>query len=268
MLSHRSLRARSPQRSAISAIAGRRHRRRAVAPMLSASAVSAPLRSETRKFFRTFRPIHICGSALIKHCSASRRDCFLLHIEASITDPGQISTPPPRLLAQASDYESLRNGLRSRAAELGISRQTIDHVGRFPDGHAGGLLAENSNRSFGIKSLGKILRALGVRLLLVEDPETTARTLRLMFGRKRSEPQAVEGKRHWRSKRKPSKPMRAAAHGSGKNARPVSVSELGQRGARALNSSRTAAERSAAAQRAAKARWQKRDTSPTVEARS
>jgi hypothetical protein len=216
------------------------------------------VRSETRKFFRTFQPIHICGSALIRH-SASRRDCFLLHIEASITDPEQIGTPP-QPFAEAIDYASLRDGLRARARVLGISRQATDHVGRLPDGHAGGLLAENSNRSFGIKSLGKILKALGVRLLLVEDPETTARTVRLM-GRRRSEPQACESEKHWRNKarRKPSaKPVRAAAHeakGNGKKARPVSASELGQRGAHALNSSMTPAERSAAAQRAAKARW-------------
>jgi hypothetical protein len=168
---------------------------------------------------------------------------------------------PGRQLAEAIDYESLRNGLRARASELGISRQTIDHVGRFPDGHAAGLLAENSNRSFDIKSLGKILKALGARLLLVEDPETTARTLRLM-GRKRSEPQACESEKHWRNKAKrkpPAKPMRAAAHakGNGTKARPVTVSELGQRGARALNSSMTAAGRSAAASRAAAARWGK-----------
>jgi hypothetical protein len=110
-------------------------------------------------------------------------------------------------------YASLREGLRERARAIGISRQAIDHIGRLLDGHAGGLLAENSSRSLGIRSLGKILKALGARLLLVEDPETTARTARLM-GRKRSEPQAVEGERHWRSKRKPSTPASAHSRGS------------------------------------------------------
>jgi hypothetical protein len=165
----------------------------------------------------------------------------------------------PKLLAQAIDYESLREGLRARAAELGITRQTIDHVGRLPDGHAGGLLAENSARTFGIRSLGKLLKALGVRLLLVEDLETTARTARLM-GRRRSEPQAVEGERHWRSKRKPlAKPMRSGAHpkGNGRDTGAVSASEMGQRGARARNDSMTKDERSAAARRAASARWAK-----------
>jgi hypothetical protein len=115
------------------------------------------------------------------------------------------------------------------------------------------------------------MKALGVRLLLVEDIENTARTARLM-GKRRSEPQAVEGERHWRSKRKPpAGPVLAAAHdpkGSSKDPRPGSASELGQRGARARNASMTKDERRAAAQRAAKSRWQKRDTLATVEARS
>src|SRR4030081_2920774 len=122
---------------------------------------------------------------------------------------------PGRQLAEAIDYDSLRSGLRARARELGISRSGIDHVGRLPDGHAGGLLAENSNRSLGIRSLGKILKELGVRLLLVEDPDAPTRTWRRR-GNRRAEPQAVEGKRHWRSKRKPSAdPVRAATKPTG-----------------------------------------------------
>jgi hypothetical protein len=108
-----------------------------------------------------------------------------------------------------------------------------------------------------------MLKALGVRLLLVEDPETTARTARLM-GRKRSEAQAVEGDRHWRSNKPPADPMRAAAHSKGNRKRPVSASELGQRGARALNAAMTAAERSAAARRAAAARLGKAQSAQKV----
>jgi hypothetical protein len=54
-----------------------------------------------------------------------------------------------------------------------------------------------SERLFAIKSLGQILKALGVRLLLVEDQETTARTQRLMGG-KRNESYVREGN-HWRN---------------------------------------------------------------------
>lgn len=126
------------------------------------------------------------------------------------------------MLGEATDYASLREGLRARARAIGISRLELDHVARLSDGHSGGLLGENSSRTFGILSLGKILRALGVRILLVEDSEAIARTARLM-SRRRSEPQAIEGKRHWRSKRKPpADQMRGGAHerkGDGKDAR-------------------------------------------------
>jgi hypothetical protein len=224
--------------------------------MLSASGAFAPVQSAIPAF--SSRPTILTSIGVPVRRLACCKS--LLHREAKISDPVQQIATPPRLLAEALDYASLRDGLRARARAIGISRSEIDHVGRLPDGHAGGLLAENSNRSLGIRSLGKIMKALGVRLLLVEDPETTARTARLM-GRRRSEPQAVEGERHWRSKSKlPAEPMRAAAHkrkGDGKGTRPASVSELGQRGARALNASMTAAERSAAARRAASARWAK-----------
>jgi hypothetical protein len=156
---------------------------------------------------------------------------------------------PPRLLAEAIDYETLRDGLRARAAELGISRLEIDRVGRLSEGHSGRLLSRQSSRLFAIKSLGQILKALGARLLLVEDQETTARTRRLMGG-KRNEAY-VRKDNHWRNAPKhkpPAGPMLTVQH-------PVSASELGQRGARARNRSMTPAQRSAAASRAASARW-------------
>jgi hypothetical protein len=167
---------------------------------------------------------------------------------------------PPRLFADAIDsYAALRDGLCARASAIGISRESIDHIGRLPSGYAGKLLGEGSTRAFGIRSLGSILKTLGLRIALIEDPESMARTTRLM-GRKRSEPQAVEKGMHWRSKRNPpAAPMRGAAHDNRKDARPATASELGQRGARARNASMTKAERSAAARRAASARWGKPD---------
>jgi hypothetical protein len=122
----------------------------------------------------------------------------------------------------------LRDGSRARAAGMGISRLEIDRVGRLSEGHSGRLLSRKSERLFAIKSLGQILKALGVRLLLVEDPETTARTRRLMGG-KRNEAYVREDN-HWRNaERKPT----AARNTAAKSRRVRAMGETDERRAHA-----------------------------------
>lgn len=105
-------------------------------------------------------------------------------------------------LAEISTYHELRDALKARATELGLSRQTLDLLSRLPDGYSAKLLGSNTNRLFGIKSLGALLRTLGLRIQLVPDEIALAKTLRLM-GRRRSEPQALDGTKHWRASGRP-----------------------------------------------------------------
>jgi hypothetical protein len=60
--------------------------------------------------------------------------------------------------------------LRRRADELRLSRRTIDNLSGLPDGYCQKLLGPAKRRKLGMKSLGAILGALGVRLVMVEDP--------------------------------------------------------------------------------------------------
>lgn len=108
---------------------------------------------------------------------------------------------PKEFAAGITSYGELSSALRARAAEIGVTRETLDHLAKLPSGYCGHLFSEKPTRYFGIKSLAGILRTLGLRITLVEDQESLARTLRLM-GKRRSEPQAcdgVTGPCHWRT---------------------------------------------------------------------
>jgi len=85
-----------------------------------------------------------------------------------------------RLGRLISDYGGLLEAFRERAKELEISREGIDSVAGWADGYAGKLLggaAAKRRKIIGPVSLELMLGALGLKLILVEDPEATARTL-------------------------------------------------------------------------------------------
>lgn len=68
-------------------------------------------------------------------------------------------------------YEDLHAGLRWRAETLNISRLVIDEIGGLQSGYSGKLLAPDPIKNLGPKTLGGMLRALGLKLVAVEDPE-------------------------------------------------------------------------------------------------
>jgi hypothetical protein len=79
-----------------------------------------------------------------------------------------------------SDYGGLLEAFRERAQELEISRAGIDQVAGWADGYASKLLggaAAKRRKIIGPLSLELLLGALGLKLILIEDPEAAARTL-------------------------------------------------------------------------------------------
>jgi hypothetical protein len=75
----------------------------------------------------------------------------------------------PRQLAEATDYHELIAAFRNRAAELQVSGETIDEVAGLPCRYAAKLLGPNAVRRVGAISLGPLLGALGIKLVVVED---------------------------------------------------------------------------------------------------
>ena len=80
-----------------------------------------------------------------------------------------------------SDYGTLLEAFRERAKELEISREGIDEIAGWADGYASKLLggaAAKRRKIIGPLSLGLMLGTLGLKMILIEDPEATARTLK------------------------------------------------------------------------------------------
>jgi hypothetical protein len=80
-----------------------------------------------------------------------------------------------RQLATFSDYGGLVRALRDRAEELDVSRLTLDEISGLPSGYSGKLLAPVPIKNLGPIALGPILGAMGVCLILAEDPQQLAR---------------------------------------------------------------------------------------------
>src|SRR5206468_2426011 len=75
----------------------------------------------------------------------------------------------PKHLATVRDYDELVAAVRARVAELNITHANVDDVSGVPGGYASKLLCNPPMRTMGRVSLGLMLGALGLKLLVVED---------------------------------------------------------------------------------------------------
>lgn len=80
-------------------------------------------------------------------------------------------------LRACSDYLDVIRGLRERADQLQISRNSIDEISGLSDGYAAKLLSIPPVKTIGMMSMAPLFETLGVRLILVEDTAATARTI-------------------------------------------------------------------------------------------
>jgi hypothetical protein len=67
--------------------------------------------------------------------------------------------------------------IRARVDALGITRIELDHLSGNQEGFSGKLLGAKQVKKFGKNSLGQTVGATGTYLLLVEDPEETAKIM-------------------------------------------------------------------------------------------
>jgi hypothetical protein len=96
---------------------------------------------------------------------------------------------PYELYRVITDYEALQDGFWDRIDELETTLLAIDQVGGMAEGNAQKLLSKNpgkrvqkarnhrfadAQRKFGWESLGKMLKATGLALVLVVDDERFA----------------------------------------------------------------------------------------------
>jgi hypothetical protein len=99
-------------------------------------------------------------------------------VEAPPIAPPTIARPPSPIGRLIATYDDVVDVFRARADELELSRLEIDHLSGLASGHSSHLLAKKHTQRFGVISLRLMLDTLGLRLLVVEDPDLTARTLK------------------------------------------------------------------------------------------
>ncbi|MCA1414472.1 hypothetical protein I6F30_25450 [Bradyrhizobium sp. NBAIM20] len=75
--------------------------------------------------------------------------------------------------------------LRDRRDELNISHETIDSISGMQSGYTSKLLAPKPIKNLGPVSFSSLLGALGLAVLVVEDPQAAARVRHLWQPRKR-----------------------------------------------------------------------------------
>lgn len=81
-----------------------------------------------------------------------------------MTEPRTIATVTAR-----NGYDGLNVAFRARAEELNITRDDIDVLGSLTRGHGSKLLAPYPIKAIGRTTLGPILHALKLKLLVVVD---------------------------------------------------------------------------------------------------
>jgi hypothetical protein len=86
--------------------------------------------------------------------------------------------PPSPIGRMIASYDDFVDVCRARADELEISRIELDRITGLADAHSSMLLTKKFMKVFGPVSTGLMLDALGLRLLVVEDPKLTERTLK------------------------------------------------------------------------------------------
>lgn len=151
----------------------------------------------------------------------------------------------------------LIDALRSRAHELQITHETIDAVSGLQSGYTSKLFAPVPIKNLGPISFSAILGALGLAVVVVEDPEQVERV-----------------KSRWTKRQKPlqQQPIQSALRIEHQVPQEIAVTpalqrllnnpnwmkEIGARGGKSRWANLTPKQRAKAARKAVRARWKKR----------
>jgi hypothetical protein len=78
---------------------------------------------------------------------------------------------------QVNDYSALVDAVRDRSEQMEMSRLELDRISGLADGHVAKIVSPHPTKKFGILSLGAVLQALGLVLVVIEDPVARDKTL-------------------------------------------------------------------------------------------
>jgi hypothetical protein len=160
-------------------------------------------------------------------------------------------------IAEFSDYEGLRKALNACREKRDISFERMDEITGAPPGYFAKLLGPRAIRRIGLQSLGWAFGGLGVKCVIVSDPEALAKVESRYAKRDNAHLQSVRGgvlnvsiKRAFLRK--------IGAKGGvnrWKNVSPKKRSRLARRAVKIRNSKLNAQRRQELTRAATKARW-------------
>src|SRR5271154_3154679 len=110
------------------------------------------------------------------------------------------ATAEPRLLAVARSLDDVREAVRLRCVQLGITRNELDERAGLTDGHAGKLLSPRGVKHLGRVSLGRVMAATDLVLIVAVDGEPVEQIEQAIAARQNACDMLANGKApRWRS---------------------------------------------------------------------
>jgi hypothetical protein len=97
----------------------------------------------------------------------------------------------PKVLGEFVEYSDFIQVIRNRVAELSIHGTRFDALAGWPEGYLSKLTSAHPVRRVGLQSMGPLLSAMGVKLVMIEDPEGTQRLKDRLEPRNNSYPRAT-----------------------------------------------------------------------------
>jgi hypothetical protein len=79
------------------------------------------------------------------------------------------------VIADVISYDEMLAALRARINELQINGERFDEFAGLPRGYLSKLVGARPIRRLGMTSFEPVLAGLGLRLLVIEDPDATKR---------------------------------------------------------------------------------------------
>lgn len=149
----------------------------------------------------------------------------------------------------------LVEAIRRRRDELNISHETIDTIAGLQSGYTSKLLGPLQLKGFSHMSLGAVLGALGIGLVVIEDPEAVAKVCNRWQKRKR--PQRLQPSISLSMPNEVPSEMQITPELQAQLAIKVRMRAMGLRGNLKRNQRLSPWKRKVLARRAAKARWNK-----------
>jgi hypothetical protein len=89
--------------------------------------------------------------------------------------PAKLPWSEPHVVAVARSYEEFLEGLKRRRADLRLTLALTGEIAGLQNGYAEKILAPTPLRHLGRVSFTALIGALGLAVVLVEDPEQMAR---------------------------------------------------------------------------------------------